>query len=180
MLIERNGARLFALEAGAGEPALVFVHGNGADHTAFHHQIAHFSPLTRVVALDQRGHGQSGRDPEGIYSQEKYVDDLRAMLDTLRIERAILVGWSVGGSIAARFTGDHLSRVAGVVLVDHNVDAAKPELGLDPGYAKWIVQGLAEDFEGTGHRRYVDSWFPETGALYRLSTHRARGGLRNP
>lgn len=54
MLIQVEGARLFALEAGQGEPALVFIHGNGADHSVWHRQIAYFSPLTKVVAIDQR------------------------------------------------------------------------------------------------------------------------------
>ena len=86
MLIQVDGVRLFALEAGAGQPALVFIHGNGADHTAWHKQIAFFSTLTRVVALDQRGHGQSSRDPDGVYSQEKFVADLLAALDSLAVD----------------------------------------------------------------------------------------------
>ena len=163
MLIHVDGVRLFALEAGTGEPALVFIHGNGADHTAWHNQIAFFSPLTRVVALDQRGHGQSARDPDRLYSQDKFLADLLATLDVLRVESAILVGWSMGASVAARFAVENPSRAAGLVLVDHNLQAARAELGVPARFTEDILRDLSEDFEGRGCRSMVDSWFPETG-----------------
>jgi pimeloyl-ACP methyl ester carboxylesterase len=163
MLIEANGVRLFALEAGTGAPTLVFVHGNGADHTAWHLQIAHFSPITRVVAVDQRGFGQSSRDPEGIYSQDRFVGDLQATLEALNVQRAILIGWSMGGSVVARCAVEHPERVAGVVLVDHNLGAAQAELGIDQSRTRETVALLRDDFEGQGYRKFVDNWFPESG-----------------
>lgn len=166
MLLDANGVRLFALDAGRGAPELVFIHGNGADHTAWHHQIAYFSPLTRVIAVDMRGFGASSKDPEASYTQDKFVADTVAVLRAAEVQRAILVGWSMGGNVAARVAVENPDLVAGVALVDHNVEAAKIELGLkfDPRYtSEAIVQGLEKDFEGAGFRAMVDSWFPETG-----------------
>ncbi len=166
MLIESNGVRLFALDAGRGDPELVFIHGNGADHTAWHKQIAYFSAITRVIAVDMRGFGSSSKDPEARYTQDKFVADTVAMLQAANVRRAILVGWSMGGNVASRVAVEHAELVAGVALVDHNVEAAKTELGLqfDPRYtSEAIVRGLDEDFEGRGFRTMVDSWFPETG-----------------
>ena len=165
MLTTVDGVRLFALEAGAGEPALVFIHGNGADHTAWHHQIAYFSPRRKVIALDLRGHGRSSKDPERRYSQDRFVADVLAALRTAGIQRAVLVGWSMGGSVAARLACEHPELVVALVLVDHNVEAAKAELGLNLGKytSAAIVRGLEEDFAGRGFRTMVDSWFPEEG-----------------
>jgi pimeloyl-ACP methyl ester carboxylesterase len=166
MLIEANGVRLFALDAGQGDPELVFIHGNGADHTAWHKQIAYFSSITRVIAVDMRGFGASAKDPESHYTQDKFVADTVAMLQAASVKRAILVGWSMGGNVASRVAVEHPGLVGGVVLVDHNVEAAKQELGLqfEPRYtSEAILRGLDEDFEGRGFRAMVDSWFPESG-----------------
>ncbi|HEX6512975.1 MAG TPA: alpha/beta hydrolase [Chloroflexota bacterium] len=166
MLIQANGVRLFAIDAGQGGPELVFIHGNGADHTAWHKQIVYFSRITRVIAVDMRGFGSSGKDPEARYTQDKFVADTAAILQAANVRRAILVGWSMGGNVASRVAVEHPELVAGVALVDHNVEAAKTELGLqfDPRYtSEAIVRGLDEDFEGRGFRTMVDSWFPESG-----------------
>jgi 3-oxoadipate enol-lactonase len=161
VLIHVDGRRLFALEAGQGEPALVFIHGNGSDHTAWHHQIAFFSPLTRVIAVDLRGHGQSSRDPGRDYSYEAILQDLVLCLDALDVGPSVLVGWSMGGNIAALFACQHPSQTAGLVLVDNN--SVRQDIGLDPRRAEETVRYLAEDFEGEGVRRFIDNWFPESG-----------------
>lgn len=165
MLLKVGGVRLFALEAGEGEPALAFIHGNAGDHTVWHRQIAYFSPRRKVIALDLRGHGRSGKDPERRYTQDRFVADVLAVLREAQVGQAILVGWSMGGSIASRLAVEHPELVAGVVFVDHNVEAAKAELGLDlgPYSSAEMVRRLEEDFEGDGLRHMVDSWFPESG-----------------
>src|SRR5713226_7740757 len=164
MLIEANGVRLFALEAGQGDPALVLVHGNGGDHTAWHRQIAYFSKLTRVIAADLRGFGASGKDPEGRYTQDKFVADTAAVLNAAGVRGAVIAGWSMGGSLVARPAVEHPELAAAVVLVDHNAGRVHAELGLkeDPRFAaQAVVKALDEDFEGRGMRLFVDSWFPE-------------------
>jgi pimeloyl-ACP methyl ester carboxylesterase len=166
MLIQANGVRIFALEAGQGSPPLVFVHGNGGDHTAWHKQIAYFSPITRVIAIDLRGFGGSSKDPNGAYTQENFAKDVVAVLEAGDVRNAILLGWSLAGSVVARVAVEHPDRVAAIGLVDANVNAAAPELGLklDPRYTtEALIQGLEDDFEGRGFRTMIDSWFPEEG-----------------
>jgi len=166
MLIQANGVRLFAVEAGQGDPALVLIHGNGGDHTAWHGQIAYFSPITRVIAVDLRGFGGSGKDPEGQYTQDKFVADTAAVLNASGVRGAVVAGWSMGASVAARLAVQHPELAAAVALVDHNAGGVHAELGIPEHerYAtKLVVQGLAEDFEGRGMRTFVDSWFPESG-----------------
>jgi|GEM_PF-6050878 pimeloyl-ACP methyl ester carboxylesterase len=166
MLIQANGIRLFALEAGQGDPALVLVHGNGGSHAVWHRQIAYFSRITRVLALDLRGFGASGKDPEGSYTQDKFVADTAAVLNEAAVRGAVIAGWSMGGSLVARLAVEHPELAAAVVLVDHNAGGVHAELGLaeDARYgAGRVVQALRDDFEGQGMRLFVDSWFPESG-----------------
>jgi pimeloyl-ACP methyl ester carboxylesterase len=72
----------------------------------------------RVLALDQRGHGDSDWDPEARYDAESMTDDLEALLDALEIDRFVLVGFSMGGRVAMTFAGRHPERLAGLVIAD--------------------------------------------------------------
>src|SRR5258707_15388396 len=106
MFFTNDGLRLFALEVGSGDPPLVFLHANGANHTGWHNQISHFSKTHRVIAFDVRGQGESEVDAKGDYSQETLANDLLAGMDALGIEKAVLIGWSVGALTATRFAAN--------------------------------------------------------------------------
>jgi pimeloyl-ACP methyl ester carboxylesterase len=108
----------WVLEAGGppGAPTLLLLHGLGA--TAALNWFAAFDALARryrVVALDHRGHGR------GVRSLRRFrladcADDAAALLEHLGIERAIAVGYSMGGPIAQLLWHRHRARVAGLVL----------------------------------------------------------------
>ena len=72
-------------------------------------------PSGRLFAVSQRGHGHAGR-PES-FRPEDFSADLLAFLDALDVERAIIVGHSMGSLVAQRFAIDHPERVQGLVLV---------------------------------------------------------------
>jgi pimeloyl-ACP methyl ester carboxylesterase len=73
----------------------------------------------RVLAVDLRGRGESGRDPDPRrYKVPVYADDLAALLDTLSIPRAIFLGTSLGGLVTMAFAARHGVRLAGAVLND--------------------------------------------------------------
>jgi pimeloyl-ACP methyl ester carboxylesterase len=71
----------------------------------------------RVIALDQRGHGESAKPDDG-YDFETVACDLLALLDALKLERVLLAGHSWGGNVALYFAARHPDRVRGVVLID--------------------------------------------------------------
>jgi len=81
------------------------------------------APHYRVLALDQRGHGDSDGDPEGRYDFETMARDVEAVCEALGIERLVVCGHSMGARVAMRFAGRNPERLAGLVLVD-----AGPEL----------------------------------------------------
>lgn len=114
--IVRGDVTLRYRDAGAGPPPLVFVHGWGCSQRHFAPQLRHFSTAHRVVAPDQRGHGASDapHDPIGV---EGLADDLAWLCGALSLERPVLVGHSLGGTIALE-TARRLPAVAGVALLD--------------------------------------------------------------
>ncbi|HEY4027594.1 MAG TPA: alpha/beta hydrolase [Candidatus Dormibacteraeota bacterium] len=107
-----NGARLWYEVAGSG-PALVMLHGHLLDSAQWDDQFAEFAREHRVVRFDARGFGRSDK-PEAPFS---YSDDLRAMLELLGIERAVLMGCSGGGATVIDFALAHPEMTAALVLV---------------------------------------------------------------
>src|ERR1700730_5642874 len=112
-LIEHAGARLAIEDDGAGEAAVVGLHGL----TATRRYVLMGSRMVersgrRVVVFDARGHGSSAPAPGGDYSYPALTGDLEAVLDALGIERAVLAGVSMGAHTAVRFALAHPERVA--------------------------------------------------------------------
>jgi pimeloyl-ACP methyl ester carboxylesterase len=115
-----DGLRLHYLDEGSG-PAVVLLHGLGASTFAFRHNVPALTRRFRVVAVDLPGHGLSGRDaPDlSLSAQARYVTGL---LDQLGIERAVVVGHSMGGGVAQRIAIAQPGRVAGLVLIASTTD----------------------------------------------------------
>ena len=106
-------------EAGEGERAFVLVHGFTGSRDDFREQMEPLAALGRTLALDQRGHGgttNSGKHE--LYSVANLVADLAAAFDALGLERADLLGHSLGGVVALRFALAHPERLASLLLMD--------------------------------------------------------------
>ena len=101
----------------AGAPTVLLLHGWAvtADLNFFtvYPQLAE---RYRVVALDHRGHGRGIRPADGIVRLSDCADDAAAVLEALGIDRAVVVGYSMGGAIAQLMWRRHPGRVAGIVL----------------------------------------------------------------
>jgi pimeloyl-ACP methyl ester carboxylesterase len=95
-----DGARLYYEEVGTGS-AVVFIHEYAGDYRTWEPQLRYFSRSHRCITLSQRGYPPSDipNDPAS-YSQDIARDDIIAMLDALRIERAHIVGHSMGAYTA--------------------------------------------------------------------------------
>ena len=108
-----NGTRLAYEVAGAGPP-LVFVHGFSLDRRMWAAQVDAFAGRCLVVRYDLRGFGESGPATAEPYA---HVDDLAALLDHLAIDRAHVVGLSMGGGVAVDFALTHPTRTRTLVAV---------------------------------------------------------------
>ncbi|WP_320774326.1 alpha/beta hydrolase [Streptomyces sp. CRN 30] len=80
---------------------LLFVHGNSSSRKVFHAQLADDFGPRRLLALDLPGHGESddATDPAAAYTQRGYAATITEFLGTLGVDRAVVVGWSLGGHI---------------------------------------------------------------------------------
>ena len=98
-----DAVRLHYEESGSGTP-IVFVHEFAGDSRSWEPQVRHFSRLYRCIAYNARGYPPSDV-PEGIerYSQDRARDDIRAVLDALRIDKAHVVGLSMGAFATLHF-----------------------------------------------------------------------------
>ena len=97
-----DGVKLYFEEAGSGAP-IVFVHEFAGDCRSWELQLVHLSPRYRCITFNARGYPPSDvpDDPEK-YSQERARDDIKSVLDALEIEKAHVVGLSMGGASGRR------------------------------------------------------------------------------
>lgn len=120
-VLHTEGADIAYDDVGSGEPALVLLHGFSCARTDFVHQRSHFGAEHRVVAFDQRGHGESSRARDGRYGFEVTADDAVALCAALGIERPVVVGHSLGG-VSAIELARRPGFASAMVLLDSTVD----------------------------------------------------------
>ena len=112
-----SGVRLACYVSGdEGAPPLVLLHGLGGQASTWDAVAAEFAKHFRVVAIDQRGHGDSDRP--GEYSFELMRDDVLGVLDALGMDRINLLGHSMGGTVAYLIAEKEPGRVARLILED--------------------------------------------------------------
>ena len=115
--ILRDGVRLAYSERGEGSRSFVFVHVWTCDHSHFTPQIEAFCRNYHVVAVDLRGHGQSDK-PQLEYTLELFAGDIAAICGDLKLDHPILVGHSMGGTIALEVATRYPDLLSGIVLID--------------------------------------------------------------
>lgn len=109
------GAVTLHYERAGDGPAVLLVPGLGGDHRLWHHQVPALAGRFDVIAVDNRGAGQSAM-PDEPYSVAMFADDLAGLLDALGVASAHLVGASMGGFIAQEFALRHPDRLGRLVL----------------------------------------------------------------
>ena len=110
-----DGARLHVLDQGRGDPIL-WLQGLNAPAAAWAVQLAHFSQTFRNIAPDLRGIGQSDAPP-GPYSARGLAQDGVAVLDAAGVDRAHVVGLSLGGAVAQELALAHPGRVRSLAIL---------------------------------------------------------------
>jgi pimeloyl-ACP methyl ester carboxylesterase len=114
----RDGALIQAwVHAGRGVP-MVFLYGLGCSSKHWKYQLQHAQDQGHItIHMDYRGHGASSLgDPIRPLSIKTLSHDLREVLDQLRVEAAVILGQSMGGSVAMQFAHDHPARCSGLIL----------------------------------------------------------------
>ncbi|MEM6902621.1 MAG: alpha/beta hydrolase [Pseudomonadota bacterium] len=134
MLFEVNGAQAFAATGGRdlvkGQPAIVFIHGAGMDHSVWALQTRYFAHRGRnVLALDLPGHGKSEGD--ALTSIEAMGDWIVSAMTALGIDQAAMVGHSMGSLIALDLAARLPEKVSAIGLVGTAADMPVNQALLD-------------------------------------------------
>jgi 3-oxoadipate enol-lactonase len=161
---EVNGTKLYYETTGKG-PAVVLIHGGLVDSRLWDEQMRPLSKRFRVVRYDLRGFGRSAAATESF----SHLEDLRGLLDFLKIEKATLVGLSLGGVIAADFALEHPERVERLVLVGAGLRGDKQPPPADAARALEVVSRGPEAFaDATMTRALYAAVRPGSAAHTRL------------
>ncbi len=168
-----HALNLHALEWSQEGTLLLFLHGFSNDAHVWDWVAPVVAPHYRVIALDQRGHGESDRDPEGRYDHETMARDANSAIESLGIARVVIVGHSLGGRVAMRFAGLFPEKLAGLVIVDSapDLDArGTTRISLDVQQQDWSFKSVA-DYQRVLERQYAATK-PEI--LAKLAVHWTR------
>lgn len=133
-----TGLSLEYVEHGpAGGTPVVFLHGVTDSWRSFEELLPRLPGHVRSLAVSFRGHGGSGR-PDSGYLFNDMSGDIVAFLDAMHIDRAVIVGHSMGASVAQRFAIDHTDRVRALVLI-----GSFANLHRDPGLTAFFESSIA-------------------------------------
>jgi pimeloyl-ACP methyl ester carboxylesterase len=117
-----DGSRVHYESYGKGQEAVVFIHGWTCDLTFWRGQAPVYEKR-RALLVDLPGHGQSDK-PEVAYTQERFARAIDAVMRDAKVERAVLVGHSMGGPVALTFLRLFPARTKALVMVDAYVPQA--------------------------------------------------------
>ena len=153
LTIDVRGLRLHYLDWGnADAPPLLLLHGLSGTAPHWQRVAERFTPANHVIALDQRGHGESQWAPAADgYGTDDFVADLEAFVDVLGLERFVLVGHSMGGHNTIAYTSRHPERIVCAVAND-----IPPSMKRDPA-------GQAQRFADGQHPVFpdIEAWMDE-------------------
>ena len=158
-----NGLRLHYVDwGGEGRQPMILLHGLDRTAHTFDHLAPHFASRYRVLALDMRGHGDSGWDPQARYVVEDHASDLAAFVEQLDLRNVILWGNSTGGRVVQVYAGMRPDRVAAAIAED--VGPERPRQIAD-SYARRVAdedRGWASEDELIAQLRKSNPRMPET------------------
>ena len=160
------GLRLAYDAAGAGDPPMIFIHGWCCDRSYFAPQFEHFASGHAVVAMDLRGHGESGRPAArpGGYAMDVMADDVLSVAGAAGCDRPVLVGHSLGALI-----GLSCAARAGAIRALAMVDPAPITNEKAKRFFRESVAAVAADDNGSWRTTFVEGMFLPTDAARRAA-----------
>ena len=132
MITTKDGTQIYYKDWGSGRP-VVFSHGWPLTADAWEGQMVYLAERGfRAIAHDRRGHGRSGQPWNGN-DMDTYADDLAALIETLDLKDAVLVGHSTGGGEVARYIGRHGTKRVGKAVLLGAVPPIMLKTAANPG-----------------------------------------------
>lgn len=154
-----EGLEVFYRASGEGERTVVLIHGWTCDHTFWDAQVPALSKSYRVLAIDLPGHGRSGVPPEASMTMDNFARAIAAVMDEAKVERATLVGHSMGTPVVRQFARLFPQRTEGLILMDGSI--------YPPANAR-AAQGRWEGYRGAAglaiRERVIRAYLKPAGA----------------
>jgi pimeloyl-ACP methyl ester carboxylesterase len=144
--IQRDGITFAYDDVGAGDPPVLLIHGMACDRATMGAQVDHFGPSHRTVAYDQRGHGESDKPSGPAYGPAALADDAYWLTLQLGLERPVVIGHSLGGTIALALVSAHPELASALVMLDSSF-----------GFDEAGREGLSAFYEGLTADTYEDT-----------------------
>lgn len=164
----KDDISLYYEETGKGIP-IVFIHEFAGDYRSYEPQVRHFSKYYRCITFNARGYPPSDVPKNNEqYSQEQARDDIRSVLDALKIDKAHIVGLSMGGFAALHFGFAHPERCRSLVVA-----------GCGYGAAPADRLKFAEEAEATA-KRFQDFPMAKAAEAYALGPTRVQFQNKDP
>ncbi len=149
-----DGVRLYFEEAGSGTP-IVFVHEFGGNYRSWEAQLRFFSRRHRVITCAARGYPPSDVPADvARYSQRIACDDIAAVMDAAGVDRAHVVGLSMGGFATLHFGLNHASRARSLVAAGAGYGAEKQH----EAYFRQVSLDVAQQFETLGAETFAETY----------------------
>jgi pimeloyl-ACP methyl ester carboxylesterase len=172
-----------AIWEGAGKPILC-VHGITANCRCWDVLADALVPEYRVLAMDLRGRGGSDRPPQG-YSLDYHMRDINCLLNDLEIDRAVIMGHSLGAFIGLAFAAEYPDRVDRLILVDGGGDLSKEQvekvfIGIKPALDRLgqVFPSADAYLEKMSAAPYIQPWSSAIETYYRYELQETEGGVR--
>ncbi|TGK02731.1 alpha/beta hydrolase [Leptospira langatensis] len=145
--------KIFFKDEGNGSLPIVFVHSFAGNASHWEDAKNFLAQKRRVIRIELRGHGDSEPPRDGDYRIASMAKDIAAIVDSLQLPKFVLVGHSMGGSVALQYAGENPGRVAGLVLVDTNGDPKEvPET---------VRNQIKEALHSSAYRETVDGYWDQ-------------------
>jgi pimeloyl-ACP methyl ester carboxylesterase len=149
-----DGIRLYFEEAGSGSP-IVFVHEFGGTYRSWETQMRYFSRRHRCITFAARGYPPSDvpKDVE-LYTQARAMQDIAAVMDAAGVDRAHVVGLSMGGFAALHFGIERPQRALSIVVAGAGYGAEKQF----EDYFRGVSLDVAKRFESQGSKEFAKTY----------------------
>jgi pimeloyl-ACP methyl ester carboxylesterase len=182
--VKGDGAEInLAVWEGAGTPILC-VHGITANCRSWDVLAAALTPKHRMLAMDLRGRGRSDKPPSG-YSLDQHIRDILGLMDDVGLERAVLMGHSLGAFISLVFGARQPERSDRIILVDGGGKLSPDQLDEVFAAIKPALDRLGQVFpsadayvDAMKSAPYLHPWSPAIEGYYRYELETVDGGVR--
>jgi pimeloyl-ACP methyl ester carboxylesterase len=172
-----------AVWEGAGQPVLC-IHGITANCRCWDVLAETLTPKHHVMAMDLRGRGRSDKPSRG-YALDYHLRDINCLLDDLALDRAVIMGHSLGAFIGLAFAAEYPDRIERLILVDGGGDLSQDQMEKVFAGIKPALDRLGQVFPSTDAylekmraAPYIQPWSAVTEAYYRYEIEMVEGGVR--